>query len=267
MMTEKTQDKFNFSIEGKDYSINEKLGTTQKKYKKKLIHGPSIGIGAAIAVIILLGVFFSLNGLTNDYDQDMETKTISNPIQISNEIFLKHRSPILGSHNAPITLVEFGDFQCHFCNVHFQNTEHKLLENYVVTGKVNIIFKDFTIVGPDSINAAHAAHCAGEQNKYWEYHDILYNNWSGENTGWAAKQNLTKFANEIELDLQSFEQCMNSKRYNDMINQSNLDASKLGITGTPAFIIIDNNNERAEVFQGAQPYKTFEKVFNSILEN
>lgn len=75
-------------------------------------------------------------------------------------------SPILGDSNSPITLIEFGDYQCHFCNVYFHNTEHKLLENYIDTGKVEMVFKDFTIIGPDSINAAHGSHCANDQGKF-----------------------------------------------------------------------------------------------------
>jgi len=266
-MTEKVDDVFTFSIDGRDYEIREKKEPVKKK---KIVDGPSIGIGAGIGAIFLAIIFVSLNGLTDNDDQSIETNNVPNPVQISNDVFLKHGSPILGNPNAPITLIEFGDFQCHFCNIHFQNTEHELLEKYVVTGKLNIIFKDFIVVGPpytNSINAAHAAHCAGEQNNYWEYHDELYNNWAGENSGWVTKQSLVKFANNIELDLEPFTECMNSKRYNEIIEQSVLDAQKLGITGTPSFFIIDNNTNKAHGIHGAQPYQSFEKVLDSILEN
>ena len=91
-------------------------------------------------------------------------------------------------------MIEFGDYQCHFCNVYYHNTEHKIYEDYVVTGKVKIIFKDYTIIGPDSIRAAHAAHCASEQGKFWQYHNTLFNNWAGENNGWAGQDNILRFA-------------------------------------------------------------------------
>ena len=267
MMSEKAHEKFTFSINGKNYEISEKK---ESRKKEKKFDGPSIGIGAGIGAIFLALVLFSLNGLSENDNQSIETNDTINPVQISDDVFLKHGSPILGSPNAPITLIEFGDFQCHFCNVHFQNTEHRLLEEYVATGKINIIFKDFIIVGPpytDSINAAHAAHCAGEQNKYWVYHNTLYNNWSGENSGWVTNQNLVKFANEIKLKIEPFKECMDSKRYNETIQHSVLDAQKLGITGTPAFFIIDNNDKQADGFQGAQPFETFERVIESMLEN
>ena len=196
----------------------------------------------------------------------LEKSSMPEPTKISEDVFLKNNSPILGNPNAPITLIEFGDFQCHFCNVYFQNIEPMIIENFVETGKVNVIFKDYTIIGPDSFDAAYGAHCASEQNKYWEYHNILFKNWAGENNGWAGKQNLVKFADDINLDLELFSECMNSTRYSDMINQSGVDAQTLGITGTPAFFILDRENGQVLTIIGAQPYEVFEKVFNSMLE-
>jgi len=98
------------------------------------------------------------------------------PAKITMDTFVLNGSPILGDPNAPITLVEFGDYQCHYCNVFFQSIEKEIIKNYVETGKVKIIFKDYNIIGPDSINASHGAHCANEQELFWEYHDILYSN-------------------------------------------------------------------------------------------
>ena len=112
-----------------------------------------------IVIAIIAGVASSISTTpseTVNLDMDRTHGTISTAMG----------SPILGDPNAPITLVEFGDYQCHFCNVHFHNTEHSLLENYISTGKVKMIFKDFTIIGPDSINAAHGAHCADDQGKF-----------------------------------------------------------------------------------------------------
>jgi protein-disulfide isomerase len=174
-------------------------------------------------------------------------------------------SPVLGDPNAPITLIEFGDYQCHFCNVHFHNTEHSLLENYIKTGKVKMIFKDFTIIGPDSVNAAHGAHCADDQGKFWQYHDILYNNWTGENNGWASSDNLLRFAQEIELDVDQWSDCMIDEKYSQIVANSSKDARDLGITGTPAFFVIGPDNKITKI-SGAQPYENFEQIFNSELE-
>ncbi len=233
-----------------------------------LIHGPSLVIGAAIASLSIIIVFFALNTI-ND-----EPKLVIEPAQKSQEListniisptFFENGSPILGDPNAPVTLIEFGDYQCHFCNVHFHNTEHRLLENFIKTGKVKMIFKDFTIIGPDSVNAAHGTHCANDQGKFWEYHDILYSNWTGENNGWASSDNLLRFAQEIELDIDQWSDCMIDEKYSQIISNSNKDARELGITGTPAFFVIGPDNEITRI-SGAQPYESFEKIFNSELK-
>jgi protein-disulfide isomerase len=227
-----------------------------------------LAIGAAIASVSIIIVFFALNTI-ND-----EPKLVIEPAQKSQEListniisptFLENGSPILGDPNAPVTLIEFGDYQCHFCNVHFHNTEHRLLENFIKTGKVKMIFKDFTIIGPDSVNAAHGTHCANDQDKFWEYHDILYSNWTGENNGWASSDNLLKFAQEIELDIDQWSDCMIDEKYSHIISNSSKDARELGITGTPAFFVIGPDNEITRI-SGAQPYESFEKIFNSELE-
>lgn len=233
-----------------------------------LIHGPSLAIGAAIASLSIIIVFFALNTINDEPKLAIEPAQKSQELISANIIsptFLENGSPILGDPNAPVTLIEFGDYQCHFCNVHFHNTEHRLLEKFIKTGKVKMIFKDFTIIGPDSVDAAHGTHCANDQGKFWEYHDILYNNWTGENNGWASSDNLLRFAQEIELDIDQWSDCMIDEKYSQIISNSNKDARELGITGTPAFFVIGPDNNITRI-SGAQPYESFEKIFNSELK-
>jgi len=232
-----------------------------------LIHGPSLAIGAAIASVSIIIVFLGFDTIIYEPTLAIEPAQKSQKLISTNIIsstFMANGSPILGDPNAPITLIEFGDYQCHFCNVHFHNTEHSLLENFIGTGKVKMIFKDFTIIGPDSINAAHGTHCANDQGKFWEYHDILYNNWTGENNGWASSDNLLRFAQEVELNVDQWSDCMIDERYSQIISNSNKDARDLGITGTPAFFVIGPDNKITRI-SGAQPYESFEKIFNSEL--
>jgi len=214
-----------------------------------LIHGPSLAIGASIASVAIIVAFLGFDGISNEVELVIEpTPTIqSTPtIQesgpptptITSDTFFANGSPILGNPDAPVTLVEFGDYQCHFCNVFFHSTEDKILKNYVETGKVRMIFKDYNIIGPDSINASHGAHCANDQGLFWEYHDILYSNWTGENNGWASSENLVKFAQEIGLDMDEWSECFTNRSYSQTILASNEDAKNLGITGTPAFFVI-----------------------------
>ena len=265
---------FTFSIEGKEYTISEKNNTgennTTENSKKQILHSPSLTISAIISEICI-GVRVFGSGDLAESSSPLIEKQLSEepvkPVQITMGTFFENGSPILGNSNAEITLIEFGDYQCHFCNVYYQNTEHEILEKYVMTGKVNVIFKDYTIIGQDSMRAAHAAHCASEQGKFWEYHDTLYNNWGGENNGWAGSENILRFAEEVGLNMNEFVECNVDKRYEQQIAASNTDAQKLGITGTPAFYVISANSQQVQTISGAQPYEVFEKVFNSMLEN
>ena len=220
--------------------------------------------GAAIASVSIIITFLAINAINDESELVIKLPSNAQESISPNEIpstFMANGSPVLGDPNAPITLIEFGDYQCHFCNVHFHNTEHRLLENYINTGKVKMIFKDFTIIGPDSVNAAHGAHCADDQEKFWQYHDILYNNWTGENNGWASSDNLLRFAQEIGLDIDKWSDCMIDEKYSQIIVDSSKDARDLGITGTPAFFVIGPDNKITKII-GAQPYENFEKTFN-----
>lgn len=233
-----------------------------------MIHTPSLAIGAGIASVAIIVTFLAFDTFNEESELIMEpTPTIeeSGPTKITAATFMGNGSPILGDLNAPITLVEFGDYQCYFCNQFFHTTEDELFKNYVDTGKVKVIFKDYTIIGPDSISAAHAAHCADDQGLFWKYHDTLYNNWNGENNGWASSENLLQFATDVGLNTDEFSNCMLDSKYTSIITNSNQDAKDLGLTGTPAFFIIGPDNKVTKI-GGAQPYDVFERIFNSELE-
>ncbi|MCV0430042.1 thioredoxin domain-containing protein [Nitrosopumilus sp.] len=233
-----------------------------------MIHGPSIAIGSGISAIVIIIAFIAFEEITNPAELKIEpTPTIQpiGPAKITMNTFLANGSPILGNPTAPVTLIEFGDYQCHFCNVFFHSTEDSILKNYVETGKVKMIFKDYNIIGPDSVNASHGAHCAKDQGLFWEYHDILYTNWTGENNGWASSENLGRFAQEIGLDMDIWTECMLEGMHSQTILGSNEDAKSLELTGTPAFFVIGPDGKTTRLF-GAQPYETFEKVFEDELK-
>src|SRR3970282_1468426 len=228
-----------------------------------MIHAPSLAIGAGIASVAIIVAFLAFDIFNDEAELTIEPTPItqeSGPAKVTAATFMENGSPILGEPNAPITLIEFGDYQCFFCNKFFHETESAILKNYVETGKVKIIFKDFTIIGPDSIAAANAAHCAKDQGKFWEYHDTLYNNWGGENNDWASSENLLKFAQSIELNEESFVKCMVEKKYDQLVTSSNNDARTLGLTGTPGFFIIGPDNQITKI-PGAQPYESFQRIF------
>ena len=233
-----------------------------------MIHVQSLAIGAGITSVSIIVVFLAFGILNNEPELAVEPTPMiqeSGPAKITINTFMENGSPILGDPNAPVTLVEFGDYQCYFCNQFFHTTEDDLFKNYVETGKVKVIFKDYTIIGPDSIAAAHATHCADDQGKFWEYHDTLYDHWTGENNGWASSENLLQFAGNIGLNIDEFSNCMLDSKHTSIITNSNQDAKDLGLTGTPAFFIIGPDNKITKI-GGAQPYDIFERIFNSELE-
>jgi len=243
------------------------------------LQGTSLGIGAGVAVVAIIAAFFAFNIMSEEKQlafvqiDSLKQETIleqteslkQEPQKIHASVLIENGSPYLGDPAAPITLVEFGDYQCFFCNKFFHTTEPDILSNYVETGKVKIIFKDFIIIGPDSATAAHAAHCADDQGKFWEYHDILYNNWTGENNGWASSENLHRFAQNVGLDINEFSECMKSEIHKPLIAASIEDAKTLGLRGTPGFFVIGVDNQIIKI-PGAQPYSVFESIFDSELE-
>jgi protein-disulfide isomerase len=238
------------------------------------VHLPSIGIGigavAAIVVVILVFGHGFQNPLTANTQQDASLGKIPSQNDTTQKaamnLLIDNTSPILGSDNAPITMIEFGDYQCFYCNQFYHTTEPDIVKNYINTGKVRMVFKDFVIIGQDSVNAAHAVHCAQEQGKFWEYHDALYNNWNGENTGWASSANLRAFAKDVELNATQFGQCMTQSRYISTVQGSLSDAKNLGLTGTPDFFIIAPDRSVTKIV-GAQPYDVFDGLFKSKLKS
>jgi len=158
--------------------------------------------------------------------------------------------------------VEFGDYQCTYCHLFHVNTKDALLQQYVDTGKANFVFRDFPLNGPDSVLAAEASYCAGDQDKYWQYHDELYKNWAGEKTGWVNQKSLDKFATTVGLDLGKFDKCMSDNKYEQKVLDNQKFGENIGIDGTPSFIIFSGKNITKVV--GAQPITVFQQVIDKF---
>ena len=244
------------------------IHTTKVVRSTNRIHLPSLAIGAGIAVACIFCGVLMVNMINSETTpvlaETPQKQTEITKIQ-SLSVFTDNASPILGNPNAPITMVEFGDYQCTFCSKFFHETGNPIITNYIKTGKVKILFKDFIILGQDSRNAANAAHCANDQKLFWEYHSMLYNNWAGENTGWADLAHLHEFANTLGLDMDVFSTCMSDLKWNELVNLSSKDGQKLGVSGTPTFFVIDQNNDVIKIV-GAQHYDVFKQIFDSVLD-
>ena len=178
---------------------------------------------------------------------------------------LENGSPALGPESAPITIVEFGDYQCEACYAWFHNTRDTLIDNYIETGKAKLIFVDIPFLGRDSPKAAEASYCAEDQGKYWEYHTMLYTFQDGHpDSGWADRDRLNSFAFSLNMNIDEFDECMDSSKYKKRVKANYDEAVKNGVQSTPTFIMISENG-RIEQFSGAQPYSVFSAMMESML--
>jgi len=207
-----------------------------------------------IIVGIIVGGYlsFSISGLEPEQTQTLLT------IQKLTE----NGSPILGDPSATITILEWGDYQCTFCYRFHESSLKTIIGDYIDTGKVKLVFKDFPLNGPDSILAAEASYCAEDQEKYWEYHDELYTNWGGEQTGWITRDSLNQFASTIELDLKQFNTCLDEHLHKQRVMKLYQFGREVGIDATPSFLIF--NNENVIKITGNQPIDVFIRTIEGL---
>ena len=166
------------------------------------------------------------------------------------------KGPTLGSMNAPVTIVEFSDFQCSFCRKFWADTLPKLKDTYIKQDKVRFIYRHFAILGKFSEHAAMAAECAGEQGKFWEYHNKLFANQGGLA---FTEPKLNQYAQELKVNVRTFGQCLDSGRYRQKVEGETAVAASLGARGTPTFFV----NGRLMV--GAQPFEAFQSIVEEEL--
>ncbi len=174
----------------------------------------------------------------------------------------------VGDPNAPIKIEEFSDFQCPFCDRFVKQTEAQLVSAYVDTGKVYFVYRSFgEFIGPESRAAAEAAYCAGDQNKFWEMHDILFANQTAENAGDFTNKRLTAFAETIGLDMGKFTTCFNGGTYSSRVDQDAKDGLTAGIQATPSFVLsyTVNGQVKTVLIEGAQPFSEFQTKIEAAL--
>ena len=208
-----------------------------------------------LAIPIIIGIVIGI-GLT------LNPESTPNDSSILNKENLMQGSAILGNPDAKITIVEFGDYQCTFCYKFHDETMKKIDQKYIKAENVNFVYRDFPLNGPQSILASEASYCAQKQNKFWEYHNALYDNWGGENTGWITKNVLLGFANDVKLDLDSFSQCLENSEFKQKVLDNEQFAREIGIDATPSFLIF-NDSELYRII-GAQPFEKFEQALQEL---
>ena len=167
--------------------------------------------------------------------------------------------PAIGSESAPVEMVIWADFQCPFCRRFELTTLPDLVERYADTGQVRFVWRNFERYGFESHDAAVAAYCAGEQDRFWDYHTTLYENQRGINTGVFVKANLQRFADEHGLEAAPFNTCTEGISYDAVISADKRLGRSEGVNGTPTFFI------NGEMIVGAQPTETFVALIESAL--
>ena len=266
----------------KDKEIRNNRDT--KTTTKKTI---SIGLVVSVAAIVGLVIIFLPSGTLHNFTTGQsgngmgksnindngngvdrtakayEIKQISSPTYPT--------APALGSNKANITVVEFGDYRCHFCARFYRYTSGSIIQNFVDTGKVRFLFKDFIVNDKPgdstSMLAAIASYCAADQGKYWQYHNEVYNNSKGEDVAWVTPGVLKQFANDVKIpDTNKFSTCLDSHTHTNVVQQNNDLAGNIGLQATPSFILLSTSKSQPGPYliEGAQPYSVFQQAIEKL---
>ncbi|MGD0976756.1 MAG: thioredoxin domain-containing protein [Minisyncoccia bacterium] len=196
---------------------------------------------------------------------------------------------IIGNANAKVTIVEFADFRCPFCERFYSQTKDQIIQSYVNTGKAKFVFKNYAFLGQESVWAAEAAECAGEQNKYWEMFNWLFTNQAPEtNLTFYSKVNLIKDAGKVSVDTTQFASCLNTDKTASVVSSDLSAGQSVGVSGTPSFLVFSNKDAsfdvsiiKAQELQnvniinlpngnsfiiGAQPFSVFQTAIETALK-
>jgi protein-disulfide isomerase len=197
-----------------------------------------------------------------------DTLAPAGPTQTMAELAVNGAGSI-GSESAPVVIVEYSDYQCPFCRVWFNQSEEQLIQTYVDTGKVQFVYKDFPLsFHPMAAPSANAARCAGDQGKYWEYHDALYAEQNALNAQGGTVQytlaDIKAWGKKIGLNESTFNACVDADTYASEIAENMAEGQTVGVGGTPSFVI-GLRNETGQLVVGAQPYSTFQAALDSLL--
>jgi len=234
-----------------------------------------IGIVAALVVSSFLGGYIVGSGeIKNSLLQPSQPTEQSQPTQLTQDtdpgriLVSSDDDPVKGNLEASVTVVEFSDYQCPFCARFFRDTLPDLRQDYIDTGKVKFVYRAFPLesIHSNAISSALAAECANEQEKFWEYHDKLFQSqgeWASLSKGGSSNK-FKEFAADLGLNSDKFSSCFDSGKYLNEINKDYQDGVKYGTSGTPAFFIGNDKNGYIKIV-GAQPYSVFQQIIDQEL--
>jgi len=213
-----------------------------------------IGLSIVIAGVIIGIAIVSSNSPQKASIKDSIKNTVDTEI-VSADV---DDDAIKGNPNAPVTIIEFSDYQCPFCARFYLETLPQIEEKYIKTGKVKFVYRDFPLSNHAyAQKSAEASECAGEQDKFWEYHNLLFEN----QREWSQKgsSKLKEYAVQLGLNADRFDKCLDRGEMEDEVKKDFSDGSRLGVQGTPAFFI------NGKFVSGAQPFRVFEEMIEKEL--
>ncbi len=220
---------------------------------------------AAIALVAVIAIAVAVTFAVEQLAEEPPADSRASDTRSHGSVWTGGGSPVLGSPDAPVTIVEFGDYQCHQCYNWFHNTRPALYDEYVWNDRANVVFVDMAFLGRDSPLAAQATYCAEDQGAYWQYHDMLYRYQEPQiDNGWAGRDRLDAFALQLGLDVRQFSSCMDSQKYKQRVADNVREGRDQGVTGTPTFVIVfpDGQEER---LVGAQPLAAFQRAIDRAI--
>jgi protein-disulfide isomerase len=192
----------------------------QNKKSQRITLMIVIGIGA-----LLLAAAFIIPSL-------VKPEIVVNPRPMAN-------GASMGDTDAPVKVETFSDFQCPYCKIAAEEIEPGIVSKYIATGKVHFTFVPYSFIGQESVAAAEAAYCAADQNKFWEYHDLIFANQAGENRGNYTDRKLKAFASDLSLDTNTFNQCYDKGTHREKVKQNLEYGKEVGVRGTPYYLVGD----------------------------
>jgi protein-disulfide isomerase len=253
------------NAERKSKRRERRVKMAQQERRNRLV---TLGLIVIGAVLVVLAVIWPLiRPITNVVAAEVGTHPNAN-------------DNAMGDPNAPIKIEEFADFQCPYCEQFHTRTEPLLKQYYVDTGKVQFVYRSMgnfvsdniargkgTPATTESRDAALAAYCAGEQNKFWEMHAHLFANVLGEDAGSFTDRRLKAIAEKVGLDMNQFNSCYESGKYLDRVQQDFEDGQAANVTGTPSFVITYtvNGETKTKFIGGAEPFSKFQQELEAAL--
>ncbi len=204
---------------------------------RRLPPGPILLALAVVAAIAVVVVFIVLQVASSD-----------GGIEHIGDIPVEGRT--LGDADAPVTMIEFADYQCPYCKRFAEGAERQIEEEYIKDNLVKLEFRNMAFIGTESLLAAEAAQCANDQGEFWNYHDKLFEEQRGENTGTFSPDRLKRFAGEIGLNQAEFDACLDGTEHEQTILDETNAARDAGVKSTPSFIIVVTGETSGEMVTG-----------------